>query len=42
MATKSWISVQCKLHIKSMLYKTKPTTIKTNAKPRDNELSNNE
>jgi len=26
MAAKGWISTQCQLHIKLMLYNTKPTT----------------
>jgi len=41
MAAIGWISVQCLLHIKSMLYKIKPTT-KTNSKSRDNQLRNME
>jgi len=40
MAAKSWINVQCQLHIKSMLYKKQQ--LETNSKPRENELKNME
>jgi len=34
MAAKGWISIYCKLHIKSMLYKTNQQ-LETNSKPRE-------
>jgi len=39
-AAKGWISVRCQLHIKPMLYKTKPTTRNYFYAYRDNELRN--